>query len=73
MYCEGYYRIRIAKLVLHMSDVPFLMLVFQIMASVYDGKNVQSVIFNASTFISQNLFFETTVFLKICEMSGVII
>ena len=49
-------------LVLHMSDVPFLMLVFQIMASVYDGKNVQSVIFNASTFISQNLFFGTTVF-----------
>ena len=41
--------------------------------SVHDGKNVQSVIFNASTFISQNLFFETTVFLQICEMSGVII
>ena len=56
-----------------MSHVPFLMLVFQIMASVHDGKNVKSVIFNASTFISQNLFFETTVFLKICEMSGVII
>ena len=30
--------------------------------SVHDGKNVQSVIFNASTFISQNLFFGNTVF-----------
>ena len=73
MCFEGYCKIRLGNLVLHMSDVPFLMLIFQIMASLYDGKNVQSVIFNASTFISQNLFFETTVFLKICEMSGVII
>ena len=32
-----------------MSDVPFMMLVFQIMAIVHDGKNVQYVIFNAST------------------------
>ena len=40
--------------------------------SVHDGKNVQSVIFNASTFISQNLFFGTTVF-KIYEMPGIII
>ena len=62
MCFEGYCKIRLGNLVLHMSDVPFLMLVFQIMASVYDGKNVQSVIFNASTFISQNLFFGTPVF-----------
>ena len=39
-----------------MSDVPFLMLVFQIKASVHEGKNVQSLIFNA-TFISKLLFF----------------
>ena len=42
MCFEGYCKIRLGNLVLHMSDIPFLMLVFQIMASVYDGKNVQT-------------------------------
>ena len=61
MYCEGFYRI--SKEVLHMSDVLTISdAISQIMASVYDDKNVKSVIFNASTFISQNLFFGTTVF-----------